>query len=89
MNKRILVISSLLLALGFLGANAHAMDVHATFNELDKDSNGTLSEAEAGEDAVLHENFSQIDTNQDGQLSLGAVDLCSTYINQPTLVATS
>ena len=46
------------------------MDVHATFNELDKDSNGTLSEAEAGEDAVLHENFSQIDTNQDGQLSL-------------------
>jgi Ca2+-binding EF-hand superfamily protein len=69
MNKRILVVSSLL-ALGFLGANAHAMDVHATFNELDKDSNGTLSEAEAGEDAVLHENFSQIDTNQDGQLSL-------------------
>lgn len=69
MNKRILVTSSLL-ALGFLGANAHAMDVHATFNELDKDSNGTLSEAEAGEDAVLHENFSQIDTNQDGQLSL-------------------
>jgi len=69
MNKRILVISSLL-ALGFLDAKAHAMDVHATFNELDKDRNGALSEAEAGEDAVLHENFSQIDTNQDGQLSL-------------------
>ncbi|ALQ07338.1 cag pathogenicity island protein Cag25 [Pseudoalteromonas sp. Bsw20308] len=69
MNKRILVISSLL-TLGFFGANAHAVDVHATFNELDQDSNGTLSEAEAGEDAVLHENFSQIDTNQDGQLSL-------------------
>ncbi|MBE0358818.1 MULTISPECIES: EF-hand domain-containing protein [Pseudoalteromonas] len=69
MNNRILVTSSLL-ALSLLAANAYAMDVHATFNELDKDSNGTLSEAEAGEDAVLHENFSQIDTNQDGQLSL-------------------
>ncbi|TMP03128.1 cag pathogenicity island protein Cag25 [Pseudoalteromonas sp. S3178] len=69
MNNRLLVISSLA-ALGFLSASALAMDVQATFNELDKDSNGTLSEAEAGEDAVLHENFSQIDTNQDGQLSL-------------------
>ncbi|AQP99114.1 cag pathogenicity island protein Cag25 [Pseudoalteromonas aliena] len=57
MNNRILVTSSLL-ALSLLTANAYAMDVHATFNELDKDSNGTLSEAEAGEDAVLHENFS-------------------------------
>ncbi|TMO91837.1 cag pathogenicity island protein Cag25, partial [Pseudoalteromonas sp. S3178] len=35
----------------------------------DKDSNGTLSEAEAGEDALLHENFAQIDKNEDGQLS--------------------
>lgn len=69
MNNRFLVISSLA-ALGFLSASALAMDVQATFSELDKDSNGTLSEAEAGEDAVLHENFSQIDTNQDGQLSL-------------------
>lgn len=59
-----------MLAFGFMGTYAIAMDVQATFNELDKDSNGTLSESEAGEDAVLHENFSQIDTNQDGQLSL-------------------
>ena len=69
MNIRILVISSLL-TLGFVTANAHAMDVQQTFNELDKNSNGTLSEAEASEDAVLHENFTQIDTDQDGQLSL-------------------
>ncbi|MEL0631818.1 EF-hand domain-containing protein [Pseudoalteromonas carrageenovora] len=69
MNNRFLVILSLA-ALGILSTSAFAMDVQATFNELDKDSNGTLSESEAGEDAVLHENFSQIDTNQDGQLSL-------------------
>jgi Ca2+-binding EF-hand superfamily protein len=69
MNNRFLVISSLL-ALGFLSTGALAMDVQATFNELDKDSSGTLNEAEAGEDAVLHENFAQIDTNQDGLLSL-------------------
>ena len=69
MNNRFLVILPML-AFGFMGTDAVAMDVQATFNELDKDSNGTLSESEAGEDAVLHENFSQIDTNQDGQLSL-------------------
>lgn len=69
MNNRFLVILPML-AFGFMGTYAIAMDVQATFNELDKDSNGTLSESEAGEDAVLHENFSQIDTNQDGQLSL-------------------
>lgn len=63
MSNRFLIIMPIV-ALGFLSANALAMDVQATFNELDKDSNGTLSEAEAGEDAVLHENFSQIDTDQ-------------------------
>lgn len=69
MSNRFLIIMPIV-ALGFFSANALAMDVQATFNELDKDSNGTLSEAEAGEDAVLHENFSQIDTDQNGQLSL-------------------
>ena len=69
MSNRFLIIMPIV-ALGFLSANALAMDVQATFNELDKVSNGTLSEAEAGEDAVLHENFSQIDTDQNGQLSL-------------------
>ena len=69
MSNRFLIIMPIV-ALGFLSANALAMDVQATFNELDKESNGTLSEAEAGEDAVLHENFSQIDTDQNGQLSL-------------------
>ena len=46
------------------------MDVDATFNELDKDSNGLLSKVEAKMDAVLKENFAQIDTDQNGQLSL-------------------
>lgn len=69
MNMRTLVISSLL-TFGLVTTNAQAMDVQQAFNTLDKNSNGTLSEAEASEDAVLHENFSQIDINQDGQLSL-------------------
>jgi Ca2+-binding EF-hand superfamily protein len=40
------------------------------FDALDKDNNGLLSEAEAQMDAVLKENFAQIDTDQSGQLSL-------------------
>jgi len=69
MNKYFLHIS-LLLILGSFGKNVMAMDVLATFNKLDKDNNGTLSKAEAHEDAVLHENFAQIDTDQNNQLSL-------------------
>lgn len=69
MNINTLVFSTLL-ALGFVNTGAYAMDVDATFKELDKDSNGLLSEAEAKMDAVLKENFAQIDTDQNGQLSL-------------------
>ena len=69
MNINTLVFSTLL-ALGLVNTGAYAMDVDATFNELDKDSNGLLSEAEAKMDAVLKENFAQIDTDQSGQLSL-------------------
>lgn len=59
-----------LIGLCLTSTHLFALDINAVFNRLDKDSNGTLSEAEAGEDALLYENFSQIDTNQDGQLSL-------------------
>ncbi|MFK3865295.1 EF-hand domain-containing protein [Pseudoalteromonas rhizosphaerae] len=52
-----------------LSFNSFAIDVEATFAELDKDNNGTLSEAEASEDAVLHESFEQIDKDQNGQIS--------------------
>ncbi|WP_036956581.1 cag pathogenicity island protein Cag25 [Pseudoalteromonas sp. A2] len=52
-----------------------ALDVDAEFNRLDKDSNGTLSEAEAGEDALLHENFAQIDTDENGLISLNEFKL--------------
>jgi len=65
-----LVSVSSLIAVGLFSVNIFAMDVAATFSELDKDSNGTLSESEASEDAVLHESFEQIDTDQDGQISL-------------------
>jgi Ca2+-binding EF-hand superfamily protein len=68
MSNRCLIIFPII-ALGCLGINAQAMDVKATFNELDKNADGSLSKAEAKEDAVLHENFSQIDTDQNGQLS--------------------
>ncbi|WP_286890025.1 EF-hand domain-containing protein [Pseudoalteromonas sp. ESRF-bin5] len=69
MNINTLVFSTLL-ALGLVNTGAYAMDVDATFNELDKDSNGLLSKVEAKMDAVLKENFAQIDTDQNGQLSL-------------------
>jgi Ca2+-binding EF-hand superfamily protein len=59
-----------LITVGLVAMETYAMDFEATFQQLDKDGNGTLSEAEAGEDAVLHENFSQIDSDQNGQLSL-------------------
>ena len=54
----------------FISSNAFAIDVEATFVELDKDGNGSLSAAEASEDAVLHDSFEQIDKDQDGQISL-------------------
>ena len=69
MNNSFLIMLAIL-TLGFLSAHAFAMDVQATFNKLDKDSDGTLSEDEARADAVLHENFAQIDANQDAVLSL-------------------
>ncbi|WP_372823261.1 EF-hand domain-containing protein [Pseudoalteromonas shioyasakiensis] len=52
-----------------LSCNTYAIDAQATFSELDKDGNGTLSESEASEDAVLHESFEQIDKDQNGQIS--------------------
>ena len=70
MNKRILVISSLLLALGFLGANAHAMDVHATFNELDKDSNGMLTQDEVNISPELASAFVEIDADSNGDIDM-------------------
>lgn len=74
-NKEILMrakalVFSTLLALGLVNTDSYAMDVEATFDALDKDNNGLLSEAEAQMDAVLKENFAQIDTDQSGQLSL-------------------
>lgn len=52
-----------------LSCNVFALDAQSTFTELDKDANGTLSEAEASEDLVLHESFEQIDKDQSGQIS--------------------
>lgn len=64
------VITSLGICLSaLLSCNVFALDAHATFSELDKDGNGTLSEGEASEDAVLHESFEQIDKDQNGQIS--------------------
>ncbi len=57
------------LLISLISLSSYALDLQTTFNELDKDSNGFLSEAEASEDALLHGNFTQIDSNQDGQIS--------------------
>ena len=46
--------STVLIALCFTSIHSFALDVNTAFYSLDKDSNGTLSEAEAGEDALLH-----------------------------------
>ncbi|WP_394192375.1 EF-hand domain-containing protein [Pseudoalteromonas atlantica] len=56
-------------ALLSFSASASAFDSRATFAELDKDSNGTLSEGEAYEDAILYKNFEQIDKDHSGQIS--------------------
>lgn len=64
-----------LIGLCLTSTHLFALDVDAEFNRLDKDSNGTLSEAEAGEDALLHENFAQIDTDENGLISLNEFKL--------------
>ncbi len=64
-----------LIGLCLTSTHLFALDVDADFNRLDKDSNGTLSEAEAGEDALLHENFAQIDTDENGLISLNEFKL--------------
>ncbi|WP_350605964.1 EF-hand domain-containing protein [Pseudoalteromonas sp. MER144-MNA-CIBAN-0113] len=64
-----------LISLCLTSTHLFALDVDAEFNRLDKDSNGTLSEAEAGEDALLHENFAQIDTDENGLISLNEFKL--------------
>lgn len=56
--------------LSLISATVFAIDINGAFNSLDKDNNSVLSEAEASEDVLLHENFAQIDTDQNGQLSL-------------------
>ena len=64
-----------LIGLCLTSTHLFALDVDAEFNRLDKDSNGTLSEAEASEDALLHENFAQIDTDENGLISLNEFKL--------------
>ncbi|SFT73691.1 EF hand [Pseudoalteromonas sp. DSM 26666] len=67
--------NAVLIGLCLTSTHLFALDVDAEFNRLDKDSNGTLSEAEAGEDALLHENFAQIDTDENGLISLNEFKL--------------
>ena len=57
------------LLISLFSVHSYALDLQTTFNELDKDSNGFMSEAEASEDALLHGKFTQIDSNQNGQIS--------------------
>lgn len=78
MNRKLTLITTALFATALSGAVVAGGDEHAkdklAFNELDADANGLVSMTElntAEESAVtesLTENWSELDTNQDGNL---------------------
>jgi Ca2+-binding EF-hand superfamily protein len=52
-----------------LMASAAATASEANFSSLDKDGNGLISTSEASQLPMLAEEFKNLDTDQDGQLS--------------------
>jgi Ca2+-binding EF-hand superfamily protein len=65
-------VGSALLAAGtaFAGDTAHEQ----TFNELDENKDGVLTQAEASADSELIAQFTVVDTNQDGMINLSEYD---------------
>ncbi|WMN61715.1 hypothetical protein NI389_18060 (plasmid) [Pseudoalteromonas xiamenensis] len=62
-------ISNLAVLAAALMASAAATASEANFSSLDKDGNGLISTSEASQLPMLAEEFKNLDTDQDGQLS--------------------
>jgi Ca2+-binding EF-hand superfamily protein len=75
MKKLVAILGGLVLASGA----AFAQDEGGTksFEELDADQNGALTESEASADSTVAAVFSQADTNQDGYLTPTEFDAIS------------
>jgi hypothetical protein len=71
MNKSIAILA----ALG-LGAAAYAgdMDTAKSFNELDANKDGLLTQEEAAADETVSADFTTADTNQDGYVTAAEYD---------------
>jgi hypothetical protein len=72
MKSFIAIIGSALLAAGtaYAGDTSHEQ----TFNELDENKDGVLTQAEASTDSELLAQFTVADTNQDGMLNQSEYD---------------
>lgn len=77
-QSKLLVTSLSVLALGGAAWAAENMqkasDVQQTFQSLDADRDGYVTQKEAGRIKELSENFSTADTNGDGKLVLAELD---------------
>ncbi|WP_462172283.1 EF-hand domain-containing protein [Pseudoalteromonas xiamenensis] len=62
-------ISNMAVLAAALMASAAATASEANFGSLDKDGNGLISTSEASQLPMLAEEFKNLDTDQDGQLS--------------------
>ncbi|QTH73516.1 hypothetical protein [Pseudoalteromonas xiamenensis] len=62
-------ISNMAVFAAALMASAAATASEANFSSLDKDGNGLISTSEASQLPMLAEEFKNLDTDQDGQLS--------------------
>ncbi|MFC0119083.1 hypothetical protein [Pseudoalteromonas xiamenensis] len=62
-------ISNMAVLAAALMASAAATASEANFSSLDKDGNGLISTSEASQLPMLAEEFKNLDTDQDGQLS--------------------
>ncbi|WP_462163295.1 EF-hand domain-containing protein [Pseudoalteromonas xiamenensis] len=62
-------ISNMAVLAAALMASAAATASEANFSSLDKDGNGLISTSEASQLPMLAEEFKNLDTDQDGQLT--------------------
>jgi hypothetical protein len=80
MRNFIAIIGSALLAAGTAFAGDTSQE--QTFNELDQNQDGVLTQAEASADSELIAQFAAADTNQDGMLDLTEYDQVSDDVEE-------